>query len=201
MVRSKNFLKIKKHQKKTVALCWKVIIWQATEGPSTRIQIFFNPEIFLSRYCFRLHVFGESGIRIRNFLNLPSRVEIFNTLWIRNRFDTKSCFFLLLLLLFFFIRWRNKIEPYSSLPRILYSRWQPRSQVLSLTRLYDACPVANIPIGVLGTGMANSIWILTLVDAEFFESGKKTFQIQNYPDTCGLGLRNYHEFIWMNSTD
>ena len=59
------------------------------------------------------------------------------------------------ILFFFFIRWRNKIEPYSSLPRILYSRWQPRSQVLSLTRLYDACPrpVANIPIGVLGTGV------------------------------------------------
>ena len=29
-----------------------------------------------------------------------------------------------------FIRWRSKIEP-SSLPWILYSRWQPRSQVLS----------------------------------------------------------------------
>ena len=30
---------------------------------------------------------------------------------------------------------------------------QPRSQVLSLTRLYDACFVANIPLGVLGTGI------------------------------------------------
>ena len=55
-------------------------------------------------------------------------------------------------ILFFFLS-DFKIEP-SSLPQILYSRWQPRSQVLSLTRPYDACPrpVANIPIGVLGTG-------------------------------------------------
>ena len=68
-----------------------------------------------------------------------------HTLWIRNRADANSGYF--------FIRWHNKIE-LSSLLWILYSRWQPRSQVLSLTRLYDACPrpVANIPIGVLGTG-------------------------------------------------
>ena len=45
-----------------------------------------------------------------------------NTLWIRNQMDAKSGFF--------FIRWRNKIEP-SSLPWILYSRWQPPFQVLS----------------------------------------------------------------------
>ena len=45
-----------------------------------------------------------------------------NTLWIRNQIDAKSGFF--------FIRWRNKIEP-NSLPWILYSRWQPPSQVLS----------------------------------------------------------------------
>ena len=68
----------------------------------------------------------------------------------------------------FLIQWRDKIEP-SSLPWILYLRWQPRSQVVSLTRPrrsrrghwergcsrwlppYDACSVVNIPRGVLGT--------------------------------------------------
>ena len=34
---------------------------------------------------------------------------------------------------YFFIRWHNKMEP-SSLPWILYSRWQPRSQILTLAR-------------------------------------------------------------------
>ena len=40
-------------------------------------------------YC---HVFGESGIRIRNFLNPLSRVEIYvlNTLLIRDRVVAKS---------------------------------------------------------------------------------------------------------------
>ena len=44
-----------------------------------------------------------------------------HTLWIRNRADANSGYF--------FIRWHNKIE-LSSLLWILYSRWQPRSQVL-----------------------------------------------------------------------
>ena len=57
-----------------------------------------------------------------------------------------------ILFFFFFIRWRNKIEP-SSLPRILYSRWPTSFPGFSLTRVYDACFVANIPLGVLGTGI------------------------------------------------
>ena len=74
----------------------------------------------------------------------------------------------------FFFRWRNKVKP-SSLPWILYSRWQSRSKVFSralnsaLTRLYDACSVANISRGVVGTGVN--------------------------PDTCGransIGRRNF----------
>ena len=57
--------------------------------------------------------------------------------------------------IYIFFRWR-KIQP-SSLPWILYLRWQPGSQVFSLalnsalTRLYDACSDTNIPRGVLGT--------------------------------------------------
>ena len=68
--------------------------------------------------------------------------KFLNTLWIRNRVDAESGYF--------FIRWLNKIEP-SSLPWTLHSRWQPCSQVPSLTCLYDACSVANIPRGVMGT--------------------------------------------------
>ena len=68
------------------------------------------------------------------------------TLWKWNRVNAKSGHF---------FRWRNKIQ-LSSLPWILYSRWQPHSKVFSralnsaLTRLYDACSVANIPRGVPG---------------------------------------------------
>ena len=29
------------------------------------------------------------------------------------------------------------------------------------------------------------------VDGEIFESGKKKLRIQNYPDTCGRGLRKH----------
>ena len=59
------------------------------------------------------------------FLIRTPEWKFLNTLWIRNRVDAKSGYF--------FFQWRNKIEP-SSLPWILYLRWQPRSQVLSLTR-------------------------------------------------------------------
>ena len=94
------------------------------------IRNFFFPDSKIPRP----HVFAESGIRIRNL------VEFLNMLWIRNRVDAKSGYL---------IRWRNKIEP-RSWSWILYSRWQPNSQVLSLastslTRLYDACSVPNIP--------------------------------------------------------
>ena len=38
--------------------------------PSTRICIFFNPQLYLCGYVFRPHVSGVSGIRIPNFLDL-----------------------------------------------------------------------------------------------------------------------------------
>ena len=104
--------------------------------------------------------------------------KFLNTLWICNRVDAK-CYPDI------FFRWRNKIQP-SSLPWILCSRWQPRSKVFSralnsaLTRLYDACSVANISRGVVGTGVnpdtcgrANSTWKRIRMDVEIFESGKK----------------------------
>ena len=40
----------------------------------------------------------------------------------------------------FFIRWRNNIEP-SSFPWMLYSRWQPRCQVLSRPRALALLPI------------------------------------------------------------
>ena len=46
--------------------------------------------------------------------------KFLNTLWIWNRVNAKAEYF---------FRWRNKNQP-SSLPWILYSRWQPRSKVL-----------------------------------------------------------------------
>ena len=45
--------------------------------PSTCIWIFLNPQLFLCGSSFRPHVSGESGIRIRNFLNPLSREENF----------------------------------------------------------------------------------------------------------------------------
>ena len=50
------------------------------EAPSTRIRTFFNPQLFLCEFGLRLHISDESGIRIRNFLDPLSRVEIF---WVR----------------------------------------------------------------------------------------------------------------------
>ena len=51
--------------------------WRLRPRPSTHIRIFFNPQLFPSGYDFRPHVSGESGIRIRNFFNPLSSVEIF----------------------------------------------------------------------------------------------------------------------------
>ena len=47
---------------------------------STRIRIFFNPQLFLSGYGFRRDVCGESGIRISNFFESALKNEKF---WIR----------------------------------------------------------------------------------------------------------------------
>ena len=78
-----------------------------------------------------------------------------HTLWIRNRADANSGYF--------FIRWHNKIE-LSSLLWILYSRWQPRSQVLrrqsktQISRALRRRLFCNIPRGVLGTRTNPDTW-------------------------------------------
>ena len=142
----------------------------------------FKSATFLSGYSFRQHVSGESGMRIRSL-----EWKFFKeTLWIRNRVHAKSGYY--------FIRWISKIEP-SSLPWMLYSRWQPRSQVLSrqskmqisrALRRMLCCQYSQRSSGyesesgyVSDTcGRANSIctdWIRVL------KSGKKKFWVQNYP--------------------
>ena len=147
------------------------------KAPSTRIRIFLNPQFFLCRFGFQPHVSGESQKRIRNFLN---------PLWIQNCMNAQSGYFC--------IRWCNKIQP-SSLPWILYSRWQLRSQVLSLTRLYDACSVANrlnpafrptCRIRVEGQIRFENryVWKQKSLNLE-----RKSCEFKKYPDTCGRGLR------------
>ena len=78
--------------------CRVGVVWVARQFT---IRVFLNPQLFLSRYGFRSHVSGESGRRIRNFLNPLFRVKIFEfamiLVWTRN---PVGC---------------NKIEP-SSLP-------------------------------------------------------------------------------------
>ena len=70
-------------------LTWWV---DTTEVPSTHIRIFFNPQLcnFFCVYGLSPNVSGESGIRIRNFLNPLSNVHFFNTLWNRNCLGAKS---------------------------------------------------------------------------------------------------------------
>ena len=94
----------------------------------------------------------------------------------------------------FFVRWRNNNE-LSSLPWILYSRWQPRCQVLSRPRslFYNACSVANFPSGVLGTRVKPDTCQIR-VDVETFESGKKKLWIQKHPDACWGGLKLVEEW-------
>ena len=103
--------------------------------PSTRIRVFWNPQLFLSGHGFRLHVSGESRIRIRNFLNPLSWVEMLNTPWIRNRVEAKSGYFFYLVMKqdraqFFTVKGRERCK---------------------FPALDDACSVANIPRGVLST--------------------------------------------------
>ena len=116
---------------------WLMVKIEHRKAPSTHIPIFFNPQLFLCGFGFPATTLigwiWKTNPQL--FESALQEWKFFNTVWIRNRVDAKSGYFC--------IRpWRNKIKP-SSLHWILYSRWQLRSQVLSLTRLYDACSVAN----------------------------------------------------------
>ena len=81
------------------------------KAPSTRIWIFLSPQLFLSRYGFRPHVSGESGIRILNVLN---RLLILNP---------ESCGRQMRIFFIISCLTRSYKSKPSSLPWILYSRW------------------------------------------------------------------------------
>ena len=149
------------------------------------------------------------GYRHCDIYCLRPRPHVSGHFWIRSRerkilTDAKSgCFF---------IRWRNNIER-SSLPWILYSRWQPRCQVLSRQSkmqilracFYNACSVANFPSGVLGTRVKPDtcrirvdgqirfdhgyVWTWKLLNPE-----RKRLWIQKYPDACGRGRKLVEEW-------
>ena len=110
--------------------------------------------------------------------------KFLNTLWIRNRVDTKSGFF------FFIWWWIYCIQDGNLVPRL--SQDEARCKFRAL---YDAGSVANIPRGVLGTKMNPDTFRIRFdlntirVDVDIFESGKKKLRIQKYLDTCGRGLR------------
>ena len=138
----------------------------------------------------------------RSFKTGSSKVELFSpewkslsTLWIRNRVDAKSGY----LYTHFFFRWRNEIQP-SSLPLILYSRWQPRSQVFSLalnsalTRLRRTLPYQYSQRSSGYQRECGNVWTgkfylkMDTCGRGNFWIGKEKLQIQKYPDTCGGGL-------------
>ena len=81
--------------------------------------------------------------------------------------------------------------------------------------LYDACSVANIPSGVLGTKVNPDTCRISLdghcirfeyagnldLDVEIFESEKKEFRIKYiyiyiYPDTCGVRALRWLERVF-----
>ena len=82
--------------------------------------------VWIRNFCFRPHVSSESRRRIRNFLNLLSRVEILNTLWIWNRVDASPDIFS--------SRDQTRTSP------VLYRERQSK-----IRAFYDACSVAISP--------------------------------------------------------
>ena len=140
-----------------------------SEASSTRLQRFLNPQLFLSGYGFRPHVSGESRIRIHyksgivwtlnphTFLStdvtrsspvpyLEYCIQDANSfpgsLSYSSRVKEST-----LLFAFFFDFWAD-----SSIILAIKSRIITQGRARCKFRaLYDACSVANIPRGVLGT--------------------------------------------------
>ena len=153
---------IKQHQLNTISL--SSVTELENEAPFTRICFFFFLE---SGYDFRPHVSGESGIRIRS-----PEGKFLNTLWILNRVDAKSGYFL-----------SGDITRSSP---VLYRTGRVRCKPRAL---YNAFPVEWIRIrdGYIWTGKFD--FNTDTCRAEIFESGKKNLRIEKYPDTCGRGLK------------
>ena len=123
------------------------------QAPSTRIRIFLNPQLILSVHMHLVNPAYESA----TFLNLLSRVENFE-------YAMNPDIFL--------IRWRAKMEP-SSLPWILYPRWQPRRMLCCQYSQRSPGYQDESRYVSVTCARANSIWIRIRVDVEIFESGKK----------------------------
>ena len=145
----------------------------------------------------RPHVSGESGIRIRNFLNPLSRVEKFEY-----AMNSESCGRYIRTIRTFFLS--SDVTRWSSvfLPWILYSGRRPRP-MLCCQYSWRSPENSSESRYVSDTrGRANSICIWIRADVEIFESGKKKLRLQKYPDKCGwMGPKNsfFLLFKWMMS--
>ena len=119
--------------------------------------------------------------------------KFLNTLWIWNRVNAKSGYFS------GDVRRFNPVlcREYCIQDGNLCSKVFSRALNSTLTRRYDACSVASIPRGVLGTrvnpdtcGMANSIWEWIRVDVKNFELER---------NSCGFkNIRIRLEGAWTN---
>ena len=151
------------------------------------IRNFFFPDtVFVHRYP--VNPAYESA----TFLFCPPESRIVNTLWIRNRVDAESGYFLSndvtrlspVLYRKYCIQDGNLVPRFSLLPvdgRVSRAR-------LKFRALYNACSVANIPRGVLGTRV-NPKTCRIRVDRQIrFESGYVwTWKFLNWErKSCGL---------------
>ena len=132
----------------------------------------------------RLHVSGESGIQIRNFLNPLSRMEIFETEIVSTLNPD----------IFLFsdvtrsspVLYREYcIQDGNLVPRFSQGRLRCKFRAL-----YDACCVANIPKGVLGTRVNPDTYRMRVDGQIRFEKGYVwTWKFLN-PERKSCGFQN-----------
>ena len=117
---------------------------------------------------------------------------------------------LILRYLFCFTRWRNKIEP-NSLREWMYSRWQPRSQVLSRQSMLwcqysQKSPGYKSESGYVSytCGRANLIWTRIRMDVKFLNPERNScgfknirIRVDTFVDTC-VDTRASHTVITQN---
>ena len=111
-----------------------------TKAPSTRIQIFLNPQLFLSGYGYRPHAHGEFASKSGNFFNPLSRVEIFESDNISDTCGTVES-------RYFLIRCRHKIGARNlsrKFKQLAADRRQIASVLLGLISSLLACMQLNV---------------------------------------------------------
>ena len=115
--------------------------------------------------------------------------KVLNTLWIRNRVDAKSGYFLSGDVI--------RSSPFFTLITI----FKMATSTHALLPIFPDESWALEWILILVSawcGRANSIWIRIRVDVENFESGKKSLRIKKYLDTCWRALGYWvHVQIWV----